>query len=103
VPASDAPENSEVIGNAGFTFRKGDVDDLRRVLSLLLSDSRLRSAAGKAAQERVRERYLWSKVTGDVNHVYVQLINTWPMQNPSRTRQFKPGRLRVTTSARAER
>jgi len=91
VPASDAPENSEVIGNAGFTFRKSDVDDLRRMLSLLLSDSRLRAAAGKAAQERVRERYLWSKVTGDVNHVYVQLINTWPMKNPSRYPAIQAG------------
>jgi glycosyltransferase involved in cell wall biosynthesis len=74
VLASDAPENREVIASAGFTFRRGDVEDLQRMLCLLLSDSRLREAAGKSGQERVRERYLWGKVTADVNDIYTQLI-----------------------------
>jgi glycosyltransferase involved in cell wall biosynthesis len=73
VLASDAPENCEVIGSAGFTFRKGDGTDLERMLTMLLSDRRVRETAGKAAQERVREHYLWSKVTTEMNNLYMEV------------------------------
>jgi glycosyltransferase involved in cell wall biosynthesis len=74
VLASDTPENCEVIAGTGFTFRRGDVEDLQRMLSLLLSDSRLRETACKLSLERIRERYLWGKVVADVNDIYSQLI-----------------------------
>jgi glycosyltransferase involved in cell wall biosynthesis len=74
VLASDVPENSEVIGDAGFTFRKGDQKDLERMLLMLLADERVRQTVGKAAQHRVRERYLWSTITEEMDNVYMDLM-----------------------------
>ena len=73
VLASDVPENREVVDGAGFTFCRGDMDDLQRMLTLLLSDARLRSAAGERARARVVERYLWDDVTNQIEAVYLGL------------------------------
>ena len=73
VLASDAPENQEVIGTAGFTFKRGDVDDLQRMLSLLLPDPRTRSATGEKALARVRENYLWDSIAEGMEEIYVDL------------------------------
>src|SRR5213076_1526245 len=35
---SDIPENRELVDDAGFTFRHSDVQDLERILRLLISD-----------------------------------------------------------------
>ncbi len=61
VLTSDIPENREVIAGTGFTFQPGDATDLARMLRLLLSDARVRMVAGRNAQARVRERYLWPR------------------------------------------
>jgi glycosyltransferase involved in cell wall biosynthesis len=70
VLTSDIPENCEVVDGTGFTFRAGDVDDLERMLRLLLSDAAMRRAAGKSAQSRVRERYLWGPIAEKVEEIY---------------------------------
>jgi glycosyltransferase involved in cell wall biosynthesis len=62
VLASDVPENCEVIEDTGFVFKRGDIDDLQRMLSLLLSDVRLREIAAASAQQPVRQHYLWDAV-----------------------------------------
>ena len=74
VLASDAPENVEAIGDTGFTFRRGDVDDLQRMLTLLLSDSVLRENIGRRAQTRIRREYLWEGVAREMNVVYSSLF-----------------------------
>jgi glycosyltransferase involved in cell wall biosynthesis len=74
VLASDAPENLEAIGDAGFTFRRGDVNDLQRMLALLLSDSVLRENVGDRAQARIRREYLWEEVAKEMNAVYSSLF-----------------------------
>src|SRR5947209_20495352 len=56
VLASDIPENREVVEGAGFTFRRGDVHDLERMMRLLISEAQVREAVGRDARERVRER-----------------------------------------------
>jgi glycosyltransferase involved in cell wall biosynthesis len=38
VLVSDIPENVETIGNAGFTFRHGNVEDLKEKLQFLLEN-----------------------------------------------------------------
>jgi glycosyltransferase involved in cell wall biosynthesis len=73
VLASDAPENCEVISDAGFTFRRGDVEDLQRMLKLLLCDARLRSVAAEKARARVQESYLWDSVAEGMEQIYVDL------------------------------
>lgn len=74
VLASDAPENVEAIGDAGFTFRRGDVNELQRMLALLLSDPVLRENIGRRAQARIRQQYLWEEVTKEMNNVYSSLF-----------------------------
>jgi 1,4-alpha-glucan branching enzyme len=75
VLASDIPENREVIENTGFTFQPGDAADLERMLRLLLSDPSARTVAGRDAQARVRERYLWPRIAAQVAQSYVELTD----------------------------
>src|SRR2546427_3505647 len=70
VLTSDILENREVVEGAGFTFRRGDVRDLERMLRLLISDARVRKAAGRDARERVRERYLWPGTPNQIGLAY---------------------------------
>jgi glycosyltransferase involved in cell wall biosynthesis len=74
VLTSDIPENREVIEGAGFTFQPGDATDLARMLRLLLSDAHARTLAGRKAQARVRERYLWPQIAAEIGQSYVELI-----------------------------
>jgi len=74
VLASNTPENMEALGDAGFTFRKGDVDDLKRTLALLLFDSILRENTGFRAQARARENYLWEDAAAEMDTVYASLF-----------------------------
>ena len=70
VLTSDTPENLEALGDSGFTFKRGDLVDLARMLTDLLSDEQLRSLAGERAQKRVRENFLWDDVVDDVAAIY---------------------------------
>ena len=70
VLASNVPENMELIAETGFTFRAGDVSDLREKLRLILSDADLRERAGRRARERVRQNYSWDTVTAEMVRVY---------------------------------
>ena len=64
----------ETIEDAGFTFRRGDVLALQRMLTLLLSDARLHAAAGSRAQERVGQNYQWDKVVGELAEIYAAMV-----------------------------
>jgi len=75
VLTSDIPENREVIEDTGFTFQPGDATDLARMLRLLLTDARARTVAGRNAQARVRERYLWPRIAAQIGHSYVELTD----------------------------
>jgi glycosyltransferase involved in cell wall biosynthesis len=70
VLASDIPENREVVEGAGFTFRRGDKDDLRRMLGLLISSERIRKMAERAARQRIREGYLGPGIVEQIEEVY---------------------------------
>jgi len=72
--ASDIPENRELIEDTGFTFRRGDVDDLARMLALLISDNDIRKMAGERARQRIREEFLWPRIAEQVNDVYAALL-----------------------------
>ena len=74
VLTSDTPENREVVADSGFTFKCGDVHDLQRMLAFLLNDDSLRRRAGKLAQERVRQHYLWNDVAKEIEAVYLELM-----------------------------
>ncbi len=74
VLASDIPENVEVVEGAGFTFQHGDVNDLQHMLELLISDPDMRQMAVLAAEQRIREGYLWPRVAKEVEGVYRTLL-----------------------------
>jgi glycosyltransferase involved in cell wall biosynthesis len=73
VLTSDIPENREVVEDVGFTFRAGDVADLARMLDLLLSHKRIRTAAARLARERVQEHYQWPRIAQEIGAVYERL------------------------------
>jgi glycosyltransferase involved in cell wall biosynthesis len=70
VLTSDIAENCELVEGAGFTFKRGDADDLERMLRWLISNSQARVEAAERAQERVREHYLWPVIAKEVERTY---------------------------------
>ncbi len=76
VLASDIPENCEAIESAGFTFQRGNVDDLERMLRRLIFDAELRECAAVKGRERARKHYLWDDVAKRVEAVYQQLLKS---------------------------
>ena len=80
VLTSDIPENCEVVDGVGFTFRVGDVEDLARMLTLLLSHPEIRTVAGKSARKRVQERYLWPQIAAEIADVYDTLAGRKPVR-----------------------
>jgi glycosyltransferase involved in cell wall biosynthesis len=74
VLASDIPENKELVDGVGFTFRRGDVDDLARMLRLLIADPGIREISGKAAKETVRKHYLWPNIAGEIEQEYLRVL-----------------------------
>ena len=73
VLASDIPENRELVDGSGFTFRRGDQNDLERMLQLLISEPEIRKAAARKARERVWEHYLWGRVAREIEGNYLAL------------------------------
>jgi len=74
VLASNIPENCEAVGDAGFTFERGNSQDLERMLRLLIHNRRMRHTAGQLAQQRVREHYLWTKISVAMEHMYAEVL-----------------------------
>jgi glycosyltransferase involved in cell wall biosynthesis len=70
---SDIPENLETIGNAGFSFRHGDVEDLKEKLQFLLANPHVVDEIQKKAVDRVRNYYDWNKISDEVEKLYVSL------------------------------
>jgi glycosyltransferase involved in cell wall biosynthesis len=70
VLASDIPENREALDDTGFTFEGGRVNDLERMIRMLISDAQVREAAGRDAQKRARDHYMWPEIAAAVESVY---------------------------------
>jgi glycosyltransferase involved in cell wall biosynthesis len=83
VLASDTPENLEALADTGFTFKRGDVADLRRMLTYLLNNDQLREKVGALARERARERFLWDDVVGELAKMYARLTSQGDMADVS--------------------
>lgn len=72
IVTSDAEGCGEVVGDAGFVVRKGDVEGLRRAMQVLLLDPDLRrDLAGRAAR-RVRQ-FRWPAIAQQYRELYSQL------------------------------
>jgi glycosyltransferase involved in cell wall biosynthesis len=98
VLASDIPENREAMEDAGFTFRRGDVEDLADRLRFLIANSAVREAVGVAAKRRIREEYEWNHIAAEIEREYFELMG-WSFE---RTAARKPSGS-VTASTRDSR
>ena len=74
VLTSDVPENRELVDGVGFTFQRGNVLDLERMLDFLARHAEAREAAARAARERIREHYLWREISRQTERVYWELM-----------------------------
>lgn len=59
---SDIPECSDVLDDAGVTFRRGDEADLAATLTVLLERPETASVLGEAARLRSTDHFSWDKV-----------------------------------------
>jgi glycosyltransferase involved in cell wall biosynthesis len=74
IVASDIPENVEVLGDKGLTFRVRDDVDLAEVLEGAIADMRGLVAQASARRERAVREYDWSTVAAHTLEVYQGLV-----------------------------
>jgi glycosyltransferase involved in cell wall biosynthesis len=74
VLVSDIPENLETIGDAGFSFRHGDCEDLKEKLQFLLANPEIVDRTKWKAIDHVRENYDWNKITDQMERIYSSLM-----------------------------
>jgi glycosyltransferase involved in cell wall biosynthesis len=97
VLSSDVAENREAIDDAGFTFRRGDAEDLADRLRFLIANPAVREAAGQAAKRRVREHYQWKTIAAEIEREYFGMMGWELMETSDR----KPsGRVVATVPAK---
>jgi glycosyltransferase involved in cell wall biosynthesis len=74
VLTSDIPENNEVVAGAGFTFHRGDRDDLERMLDLLVRNPELRRQSANRAQKRIQHEYTWPAIARATERSYYEVL-----------------------------
>ena len=70
VLVSDIPGNLEAIGDYGWSFRSGDINDLTAKLKECLDNPDQTSQFTKAAQQRVETEYNWHDITNQTLQTY---------------------------------
>jgi glycosyltransferase involved in cell wall biosynthesis len=71
---SDIPENLEVIEEVGYSFRKGNVDDLQACLiDLLENEDRVIQVENRLV-DFVKQKYSWDQVVDQYEQVYRSII-----------------------------
>jgi glycosyltransferase involved in cell wall biosynthesis len=78
VLTSDVPANRELVTGAGFSFKRGDSEDLADKLSFLITYPAAREAAGNAAKARIGERYLWPDIAHEIEGMYLKAMGWRP-------------------------
>lgn len=74
VLTSDIPENKEVIGDVGFTFKNKDSNDLAERLECLLRNPDSVKSRKKLSRLRVEENYGWDKVVKEIIKIYKNIL-----------------------------
>ncbi|OGU12272.1 MAG: hypothetical protein A2075_11530 [Geobacteraceae bacterium GWC2_58_44] len=70
---SDIPENLEATGDAAYSFKNRDAQDLRRVLCQLAADPGRVASKREEARGHVRRNYSWDRATLDMESLYHSL------------------------------
>jgi len=76
IVASDLGAFTEVLADAGLTFRVGDAHNLALQLARLLDDPKLGLSLGTSARQRVTQSYPLNRMIDAHAHVYRQLWTT---------------------------
>ena len=71
---SDIPECTDVTGDAGFSFKAGDSDDLDKMLTKLCASGELCAEYGEKAEKRVLSLFSWDKTTKQTLEVYESVL-----------------------------
>lgn len=74
VLTSDIPENREVVHDTGFTFRRGDKDDLEHMLDALIRNPELRSQASIRGRERIQRQFQWPQIAESIEAAYYNVL-----------------------------
>ena len=74
VLVSDIEENIEAIGQAGFTFKSKNVDDLEEKLRILINDEKLTESYRIQAKQHVLSTYDWETTTDQIEELYFSLM-----------------------------
>lgn len=69
---SNIKENTEVVEAKAVIFEKGDVEDLRRKLKMLLDDPKQVELYKKDSQDFICKKYDWDRVLDDTLKLYTQ-------------------------------
>ncbi len=75
VLASGIPGNREALGECGYTFQAGNVDDLREKLAMLLHNPQLVVAQYGIARDHIRRQHNWGKTADEFEKLYNRLVS----------------------------
>lgn len=67
---SDIKENTEVIGNYGVTFQKGNVDDLKERITELLANRERVMQIKQMSSDYICKKYNWDRIVDETIQVY---------------------------------
>lgn len=67
---SDIPENLETIDHSGFSFRSGNVTDLRQKMDYLLANPAMVEHRGLLAKRFISEFFNWEKIVESTEELY---------------------------------
>lgn len=84
VLTSDVPENREVVEGAGFTFARGNANDLAQRLRFLIANPAVREVAGSMARKRIETDYRWAKIAQDIEETYLRVLGQQPGVAPKK-------------------
>jgi glycosyltransferase involved in cell wall biosynthesis len=73
--ANGTPENREVLGNAGISYRENDIKDLARRMQEVVDCPEKYAALKRAALERAHSAYSWEAVVAEYERLFVRLVN----------------------------
>jgi glycosyltransferase involved in cell wall biosynthesis len=74
VVVNGTPENIEVVGDAGFVYKKNDVESLRDRLQFLIDHEDMCVNFGQKAQERARQKYSWEMVVDEYENLFLETV-----------------------------
>jgi glycosyltransferase involved in cell wall biosynthesis len=94
VLTSDIPENTEVVEGAGYTFRSGDLNDLKRMLQRLILGPKLRKTSSRTARLLIRENYLWPKIAQQIEQVYRNVTGKPTIEKFKKSVNTEPERIK---------